>query len=72
MPAAFLPLYPVGHRKIQVNTYMRSYNITKSLNAVSGKNVEESEERQETVTPVYINSEYTNLKSIHNKGKEYR
>lgn len=51
---------------------MKYYNNIKKFDVLSAKNIEESEERNETFTTVYFDSNNLNIKDIHNKRKDYR
>lgn len=51
---------------------MKDYNTSKAYDVVSDKNAEESEVRNEMVAAVYFDSQFLNIKNIHNKGKEHR
>lgn len=51
---------------------MKNYSDRKLFCIASLKNVEESEERSESVEQTRMNLEYANTKNIHNKSKEYK
>lgn len=48
---------------------MKEYSSTKEYDAVSMKNLGESEVRNEVINSIHDNSENLNAKSIHNKRK---